>query len=280
MVAMDGVGPIIAKYRYDQAAATWALIGTVTSMASKTVQPDSEQARGTNADLSRLLGTWFAIKLDENRITKLLLTEEDGTLLVRPYGSPDSEPYDWGQAAVTPFVASGSTTATGFQAHCRFGDIRVNFMVIENHGVLLTHTFTTFHDGSGRPSEFGKSYFRRAAEELVSTSGISTGTISGEWVNSNPATTWVAGFTITETAGAPVLRVRGASDPIDWGETELTASQDRHGESHFYGVYDLEPFEAVVGVLSVKNLVSLSQFRRYKDESIPTFSREFFFRNR
>jgi hypothetical protein len=250
-------------------------------MVNRTVQPDLNQARGAHVDVSRLVGTWFGIKLDENRFAKLIIAEEGGGLLIHPYGAPDSEFPDWGQVEATPHVDSGSTTATGFQAHCRFGAVRVEFVVVENQGVLLVQTFTSFHDGSGRTSEFGKAYYRRSAAELVATAGISTGTISGEWVNSNPATNWVAGFTVTGGAGATSIRIRGANDPADWGETELTGYQDPHGEWNFYAEYDLEPFHAVIGVISVKNLVVLNQFRRFKDsESIPSFCREFFFRNR
>src|SRR5688572_1112641 len=103
-------------------------------MANKTVQPGAKPARSTRADVSRLLGTWFGIKLDENRFAKLLITDEDGTLLIHPYGSTDSEPSDWGQAEAIPHVASGSTTATGFQAHCRLDAIQVEFIVVENQG--------------------------------------------------------------------------------------------------------------------------------------------------
>jgi hypothetical protein len=251
-------------------------------MANSTVQPDLKEAGSTRADVSRLVGTWFGIKLDENRFAKLVIIEEGGRLLIHPYGSPDSEVPDWGQVEATPHVDSGSTTATGFQAHCRLGAARVEFVVVENQGVLLVQTFTSFQDDSGRPNEFGKAYYRRSAAELAATTGISTGTITGEWVNSNPATNWVAGFTIAEDdAGTTSIKIRGASNPTDWGKAELTAYQDRHGESNFYAEFDLEPFDAVIGVISVKNLVVLNQFRRYKDgETIPSFCREFFFRNR
>jgi hypothetical protein len=250
-------------------------------MANSTAQPDLKQAPGIRVDVSRLVGTWFGIKLDENRIAKLVITEENGRLLIHPYGSPDSEFPDWGETEATPHVDSGSTTATGFQAHCRLGGVRVEFVVVENQGVLLVQNFTSFHDDSGRTSEFGKAYYRRSAAELVATTGISTGTITGEWVNSNPATRWVTGFTVTGDAGATAIRIRGASSPADWGEAELTGYQDPHGESHFYAEYDLEPCAVVIGVISVKNLVVLNQFRRFKDdESLPSFCREFFFRNR
>jgi hypothetical protein len=244
------------------------------------MQPDMKQAHGTRVDVSPLVGTWFGIKLDENHIAKLLITEQDGTLLFHPYGPPDSELSDWGQVEAIPYVASGSTTASGFQAQCRLGAMRVDFLVVENQGVLLLQAFTSFHDDSGRTGEFAKAYYRRSAE-LVSTTGISAGNFSGEWVNSNPATDRVAGFTLTQDAGATIIRVRGASDPTDWGVAKLTAYKDKHGEPYFYAVYDLEPFEATIGVISVKNLVVLNEWRRFKDsESINSFCREFFFRNR
>jgi hypothetical protein len=232
-------------------------------------------------DVSRLVGTWFGIKLDEIPIAKLVFTERDGALLVHPYGTTDSEFSDWGETEVTPHCASGSTTATGFHALCRVGGMRVEFVTVENQGVLLVQIFTSFHDGSGRPNEFGKSYFRRSAPELVSSSGISAGVITGEWVNSNPATNWVAGFTISQPAGVTTIRIRGASDPADWGEADLAEHKDWHGESNLIARFELEPCEVVVGVISVKNLVVLNQFRRYKDgETVSSFCREFFFRNR
>lgn len=241
-----------------------------------------KQSLDTRVDISPLVGTWFAIKPDENRrVAKLVITEQDGVLLLHPYGPPDSELSDWGPTEMTPYVAPGSTTATGFQAQCRVGDMRVEFVTVQNQGVLLAQIFTSFHDDSGRPNEFAKSYYRRSAPELVSTTGISAGVLTGEWVNSNPDTDWVAGFTITGDPGSTTIKIRGASEPIDWGEAELTAYPDKHGESNLFTTFDLEPFQAVIGVISVKNLVVLNQFRRFKDsESINTFHREFFFRNR
>lgn len=249
-------------------------------MVNRAVQTDMKQARGGRVDVAPLVGTWFGIKSDENHIAKLLITEQDGALLVHPYGWPDSELSDWGQFEAIPQTASGSTTASGFQAHCRLGAMRVDFLVVENLGVLLVQTFTSFHDDSGRPGEFGKAYYRRSSAELAATNGISTGAATGEWVNANPATNWVSGFTLTEDAGVTTIRVRSASDPMDWGEAEVTACLDGHGEQNFYAEYDLEPFTVAIGVISIKNLVVLNQFRRYKDsEVVDTFCREFFFRN-
>jgi hypothetical protein len=238
------------------------------------------QAQDTRIDVSPMVGTWFGIKLDENRIANIVITERDGTLLIHPYGSPDSEVPDWGEVAATPYTASGSTTASGFRAQCRLDGVKVEFFTVENQGVLLAQTFTSFDD-SGRTNEFSKAYYRRSPAELVATEAISTGAVTGEWVNANPNTDWVTGFTLSENAGTTTIRVRGASDPIDWGEAEVTVCQDSHGESNFCAVYDLEPFVAAVGVISIKNLVVLNVFRRFKDgESIDNFNREFFFRNR
>lgn len=237
------------------------------------------KARGTRVDLSPLVGTWFAVKLDDNRIAKLVITEQDGTLLIHPYGSSDSELPDWGQVEADPHTASGSTTASGFQARYRVGAMRVEFLVVENQGVLLVQHFTSFEDGRAR--EFGKAYFRRSAPELVTTVGISTGVITGEWVNSKPDSQWATRFILAENAGVMTIRVWCATDPIDWGEVEATAHQDSQGERYFFAEYDLEPFVAVVAVLSVKNLVVLNQLRRFKDDESPNlFCREFFFRNR
>lgn len=252
------------------------------NLVNRATQADARRvARDTRIDVSPLIGTWFGIKLDESRIARLVITERDGTLLIHPYGTPDSGLSDWGEAKATPHVADGSTTASGFQAQCRVGAMQVEFVTVENQGVLLVQIFTSFHDDSGRPNEFAKSYYRRSAPELVSTAGLSTGEITGEWVNSNPATNWVSGFTITGKAGATTIGIRGASDPVDWGEAELTVHRDHHGDSNLFARFDLEPFEVTIGVISVKNLVVLNQFRRYKDRgTIDSFGREFFFRNR
>jgi hypothetical protein len=250
----------------------------VINMADAAMRTEM-QARGTRLDVSRLVGTWFAVKLDDNRIAKLVITEQDGTLLIHPYGPSDSELPDWGQVAADPHTASGSTTATGFQARYRVGAMRVEFLVVENQGVLLVQHFTSFDDG--RANEFGKAYYRRSAPELVTTVGISTGAVTGEWVNAKPDTQWATRFILAENAGAMTIRVWCATDPIDWGEAEVTTHRDSQGEQHFFAEYDLEPFEAVVGVLSIKNLVVVNQLRRFKGGESPSlFCREFFFRNR
>lgn len=249
-------------------------------MANRTMQAETSSVRDTRVDVSPLVGTWYGVKLDENHIAKLEIIERDGTLLIHPYGTPDSELPDWGQVEAIPHTASGSTTASGFQAHFRLDAARIDFVAVENQGLILVQGFTSYLDGSGR-NEFAKGYFRRVPAELVSTTGISTGTLTGEWVNSNPTPDWVTRFTLTEDDDTRTIRIWGVSDPLDWGEAEITAYQDKYGEANLYAVYDLEPFEAVIGVISVKNVVVLNQFRRYKDsESINTFRREFFFRNR
>jgi hypothetical protein len=254
---------------------------TVIDLPDSATRADARPALDTRIDVSPLIGTWFGIKLDESRIGKLVISERDGVLLLHPYGTPESGLDDWGETEMTPHTASGSTTASGFHARCRVGAMRVEFVTVENQGVLLVQHFTSYHDDSGRPNEFAKSYFRRSAPELVSTSGISTGVITGEWENSNPATVWVSTFTITEDGGATTIRIRGASDPIDWGEAEINVHTDSHGEANLIATFDLEPFEVTIGVISVKNLVVLNQFRRYKDRgTVDSFCREFFFRNR
>lgn len=245
------------------------------------MQADAQRAGDTRIDVSPLVGTWFGIKLDESHIARLLIVERDGALVVHPYGTADAEVSDWGEVEAAPHTASGSTTASGFLARGRVGTTRIDLIAVENQGVILLQIFTSFHDGSGRANEFAKCYFRRSAPELVSTAGLSTGVGTGEWVNANPATRWVTGFTIAEDTGVTTIRIRAADDPVDWGEAEIAVHGDRHGEPNLVTTFDLEPFEAVIGVISVKNLVVLNQFRRYKDgRAANSFCREFFFRNR
>lgn len=251
------------------------------TLAKTTLTADTEPVGSAGIDVSPLVGTWFGIKHDEIPITKIVITERDGVLLLHPYGKPDSDLPDWGETVATGHAADGSTAATGFHATCEADGMRVEFLTVQNQGVLLVQIYISFHDDSGRPNKFAKSYFRRADEKLVASAGISTGVITGDWVNSNSDTPWVAGFTIAEGSDATTIRIRGASEPLDWGEAELTSHADKHGEANLFARYDLGSLEVAIGVISVKNLVVLNQFRRFKDRDvIDTFCREFFFRNR
>lgn len=250
------------------------------TLAKMSMTTETEPAGSSGIDVSPLVGTWFGIKHDEIPIIRIVITERDGLLLLHPYGKPDSDLPDWGETVATGHAADGSAMATGFHATCEAGGMRVEFLTVQNQGVLLAQIYISFNDG-GRPNKFAKSYFRRADGNLVTSSGISTGVITGDWVNSNPDTPWVAGFTIADGPDGTTIRIRSASDPLDWGEAELTSHADKHDEANLFARYDLGSLEVAIGVISVKNLVVLNQFRRFKDRDvIDTFCREFFFRNR
>jgi hypothetical protein len=205
------------------------------------------------------------------------VTERDGTLFVRLYGSAD-ELVDWGAAEAVPHVFTGTNEVGGFHARYAFGDTLVEIAANVKMGILVIQTYTSFHDGSGRLSQFSREFFYRstvapAAGEVRTGRGF----LAGDWVNTNPTTKWIKEFSFTDSGAALRLRVVGANEPAEWGETEVTTYLDAAGDPAFHAEYDLGSVEAVLAGNTGKSIIIIAGFFRLRSEdSANTFCREFF----
>lgn len=125
------------------------------------MRADSKQLAGAPADLAPLLGTWSNTNPQTDYITKIIVTERNGVLLIRAYGSSSPEPADWGEAEANAYVAGGTTKAAGFHARYDFGALRTELAANEKLGILVIQSYTSFDDGSGRLGHFAREFFHR-----------------------------------------------------------------------------------------------------------------------
>jgi hypothetical protein len=247
------------------------------SAAAQTMRADAKSLVGATMDVGPLIGTWFNAKRVTDHIASLVVTEREDALVVRLYGS-SAEPVDWGPAEAVPHAFTGTNEVAGFHARYDFDGTRVEIAANVKMGILVIQTYTSFHDGSDRLSQFSREFFYRST---VAPAGreVRTGRrfLVGDWVNTNANTRWIKGFTCTEDGDTTRLRVQGASEPLDWGETEVTTYLDAAGDPAFHAEYDLGTVQAALAGNTGKDIVIIAAFLRRKDEDpANTFCREFF----
>ena len=246
-------------------------------MTAHTMRADDKAMVGAKADIAPLLGTWVNAKRNTDHIAKVVVRERDGDVFVRLYGSAD-ELVDWGEAQAIPYSFSGTTDVAGFHARYGFGTTRVDIAANVKLGILVIQTYSLFQDSSDRLSQFSREFFYRSTVDPTSTE-VATGRrfLVGDWVNTNPDTRWIKGFTLTGDGDRYTLHVLGAREPADWGEIEITTYLDGAGEPAFHTEYDLGPVRAVLAGNTGKNIVIIAAFFRFGDnESDNEFCREFF----
>jgi len=237
------------------------------TQTTSTMRADTKALAGTKADVSSLLGTWVNAKRNTEHITTAVIAERAGGLSVRLHGTSD-----WGEAEAVPYVFPGTTDVAGFHARYALGATRTEIAANVKLGILVIQTYTAFQDD--RLSQFSREFFYRSTVEPPAGE-VATGVrfLAGDWVNTNVATRWIRGFTLADHT----LRVLGANEPTDWGETEITTYLDSAGEPAFRAEYDLGSIEALLAGNTGKNIVIIAAFFRLKGgEPANVFSREFF----
>jgi hypothetical protein len=231
------------------------------------MRADTKALTGARPEVTPLLGTWVNAKRDTDHIVKVTVSEQDGKLRARLYGSSD-----WGETEATPYAFTGTTEVAGFHARYNFDKIQVEIAANVKLGILVIQTYTTFEDD--RVSQFSREFFYRPTmdpPEGEVAKGINF--LTGNWVNTNQATKWIKAFTIENHT----LRVEAATDPTNWGETTITTYLDNAGEPAFRAEYDLGEVEALLAGNTGKSIIIIAAFIRPRTgEQTNTFSREFF----
>jgi hypothetical protein len=244
--------------------------------ATQTMRADTKSMVGAKIDVTPLIGTWFNATRDTDHIATVVVTEQDGRLSVRLYGSSD-ELVDWGAVEAVPHAFTGTNQVAGFHARYAFGGTRTEIAANVKLGILVIQTYTSFQDDSDRLSQFSREFFYLST---VAPAGgdvrVGRRFLAGDWVNTNPDTQWIKGLTFTDNGDELSLRVLGASEPADWGETEATVYLDAAGGPAFHAEYDLGSVEAVLAGNTGKSIVIIAAFFRLKSESANSFCREFF----
>jgi hypothetical protein len=242
------------------------------SMAAQTMRADSKAMVDARVEVAPLLGTWVNAKRNTDHIAKMVVTEQDGAVLIRPYGSSAGELVDWGETEATPYAFTGTAEVAGFHARYAFGTTWVELAANVKLGILVIQTYTAFHDE--RLSQFSREFFYRSTVDPVDgevRTGLSF--LTGDWVNTNTDTAWITGFTVD---GA-TLRVLGAREPTEWGSTSITTYLDSAGEPAFHAEYDLGPFTAMLAGNTGKSIIIIAGFFRAKNNDLAnSFCREFF----
>jgi hypothetical protein len=246
--------------------------------AAQTMRADAKAMVGAKADVAALLGTWVNAKRNTDHVARVVMTERDGALRVRLYGASADDLVDWGEAEAVPYAFTGTTEVAGFHARYELGATRIEIAANVKLGILVIQTYTSFEDETDRLSQFSREFFYRSTSQPA-VGEVRTGVrfLAGDWVNTNPATKWIKGFTLAGDGDALTLRVQGAGEPADWGESEVTTYLDNAGEPAFRAGYDLGPVEALLAGNTGKNIIIIAAFFRFKgNEPANSFCREFF----
>ena len=112
-------------------------------------------------DLSPLVGDWVNTKPDTSYLVRVVLTEQDGRLLLRVYGANEPEPVDWGEIEAVPYAAGTSLMAGGFHAFYNLDGIETHLVANQKLGILVIQSYTRYLDGSGRTGHFAREFFHR-----------------------------------------------------------------------------------------------------------------------
>lgn len=248
------------------------------STAARTMRADAKAMVDAKAEVAPLLGTWVNAKRNTDHIARVVVTERDGAVLVRLYGSssPGEELVNWGETEAVPYVFTGTVEVAGFHARYTFDAARVEIAANVKLGILVIQTYTSFQDG--RLSQFSREFFFRSTADPMN-GAVRTGLrfLAGDWTNTNPLTSWIEGITLTDHGDSHTLRVFGAHEPTDWGVTEIATYLDSAGDPAFHAEYDLGSVEAVLAGNTGKSIIIIAAFFRLKNgEPANSFCREFF----
>lgn len=120
-------------------------------------QPSAEEP----LDLSPLVGDWSNTKPDSSYLVRVVLTEQDGRLLLRVYGANKPAPIDWGEVEAVPYAAGTSIVARGFHAFYNQDGIERHLVANEKQEILVIQSYTRYLDGSDRTSHIGREFYHR-----------------------------------------------------------------------------------------------------------------------
>ena len=121
---------------------------------------DRLPARGP-IDLAPMLGTWLNTNTASRGIVKVILSDDEGALVVHAFGACDPAPCDWGPASEVVACAArpDSQKPMGFTARYDFGFLTMRLEANLSRGLLIIASFNTFHDDSGRSDFFSREFF-------------------------------------------------------------------------------------------------------------------------
>jgi hypothetical protein len=125
------------------------------------MRSDAKQMVGVKADPSPLLGSWTNTNPETDYISRIIIRELNGDLVVHAFGASSPEPVDWGEAKAAPYVAGSTRECTGLYARYEFESVETHLAANQKLGILVIQSYTSFKDGSGRLSHYAREFFHR-----------------------------------------------------------------------------------------------------------------------
>ena len=261
-------------------------------------------------DLTPALGTWFNCNPTTGEISRLVLAQRDGGLVLRACGASRSGPIDWGETPAVPFVGElGSREMTGFTAHYDFEFLETQIAANLKYGILVIQSYNRFRDGSGRPDYFIREFFHQdlggepaagspgrdaawsyrmvgdlpGANREQSDGRVDLTPLLGEWRNTYRSSKGILRLTLARGAEGYRIRAWGVGCPEDWGEVEAVPHAIHVGSGHpagFLARYDFGFSELSLAANDNKGLLIIASFATFRDGSGRSsyLTREFYYR--
>jgi hypothetical protein len=132
-----------------------------TTQYAHYMKADQRPSAKEPLDLSPLVGDWVNTKPDSSYLVRVVLTEQDGRLVLRVYGANEPDPIDWGEVEAVPYAAGTSLVARGFHAFYNQDGIERHLVANEKQEILVIQSYSRYLDGSGRTSLFGREFYHR-----------------------------------------------------------------------------------------------------------------------
>lgn len=128
--------------------------------ANDLLAPAAPANNGLTISLAPLTGVWNSTNEETRGIVKLILSDNDGILLVQCFGAGGPSSVDWGTIHGEAFAGTvGTTDSVGFKASYDFGFLQTRVAAYLNKRILVVDTYNTFVDNSGRANYFMRDHF-------------------------------------------------------------------------------------------------------------------------
>ena len=123
-------------------------------------QAQADDGANKVIDVSLFIGTWVNTKKDTTGFVKLIISESDGKLVLRAFGSAPPELSDWGEVEAFAF-SDGVEAHNGraFSAVYNTDTMEVALQGNLNLGLLVLVSFNRFIDGSSRTNYINREFF-------------------------------------------------------------------------------------------------------------------------
>ena len=123
---------------------------------------ETGQRHPAKMEPSGLVGNWVNTDKATRGIFRLVLTDVNGTLMVRAFGACSPEPFDWGEVTTSIYsLGVDSQQAVGFKASYDFHFMETMLAAYLNKRILVVDSYNTFKDQSGRPRYFWRDHFHQ-----------------------------------------------------------------------------------------------------------------------